>query len=364
MRLKAAEEEVTSVIVTDPTDRAEKAATMAMQAMHRLGVPPVPTNYLLWYSHFTDRNPDLSRTLREIEASGERLTPARCDELYEQFFGRQRTARMIDDSCEQINEAMGRLLDRTGGLKRDSGQYRQDLQDFDQSLSATSDRAELHILVGRVLAATESMRCSVSELEDECSDVTARIGELQARLGRAEREANTDPLTGIANRRHLDACLYEATMQARTGEEPLSFLLLDLDHFKSLNDTFGHQVGDRVLKLMGQILVDSLKGRDLPARFGGEEFAVILPQTDLDGAQQIAEQIRSTVGRSRFRLKSSGRRLDQVTVSVGCSEYVPGEPVAALVSRADRALYRAKRAGRNRIVVAEAEDGFDGIVAA
>lgn len=343
------------MIMTDPIDRAENACDEAIKAMRRLKVAPMPANYLLWYNHVIGRNPELSKALREIESSGAPLTEARCTELYDRFFGHKRTARLIDDSCEQISEVMGRLLAGIGGLEKDTGRYRRDLQTFDEELHGVADVSELQTLVGNVLAATGSMQASVRALETECGEVSSSIADLQSQLGSAQREANTDPLTGIANRRHLDTRLGEALADARVSSEPLSFLLLDIDHFKAFNDTFGHQIGDRVLKLVGRILTDSLKGRDLPARYGGEEFAAVLRQTALDGAAQIAEQIRSTVAASQFRLKSSGRRLGQITISIGCSEYVPGEPASSLIWRTDQALYRAKREGRNRVVCAGSE---------
>jgi diguanylate cyclase len=128
--------------------------------------------------------------------------------------------------------------------------------------------------------------------------------------------------------------------------------MLDIDRFKTFNDTHGHQMGDQVLKQVAQILTRSVKGRDLAARYGGEEFAVILPQTGLEGARQLAEQICRTVAGHRVVIKATGRDLGRITLSIGCAQQHWGEPAADLVQRADRALYRAKRMGRNRVAVA------------
>jgi len=343
----------------DPLEGARAFGAAAMHAMARLQVAPTPDNYLIWYTGAAGRDPELSRTLEELGRIGEATTRARCQELHERFFGRSRTARMIDDGCLQISEVITRLLDQVGGLKKDTGEYTNELQSFDASLSRASDIGSLREMVTSILGATQVMRDRVRLIEGECSEATTTVEGLRAQLSHARREANTDALTQIANRRHLDQRLREAVRDADRGGGPVSLLLMDIDHFKTFNDTFGHQVGDRVLKLIGGILTSMLKGRDLPARYGGEEFAALLPKTALDGAMQIAEQIRATVASSRFRLKSSGRSLGQITVSIGCAEYRPGEPLHDPIARGDQALYRAKREGRNRVSAAGAAGPAD-----
>jgi diguanylate cyclase len=181
------------------------------------------------------------------------------------------------------------------------------------------------------------------------TDSSHQIEGLRAELAKAQHEANTDSLTGIANRKYFDYELGLAAEQARTSGEPLSLLLADIDHFKLFNDRHGHQIGDQVLRLVAQVLTQSIKGRDLAARYGGEEFAVILPQTELAGARQLAEQVRKTVAGNRIRLKSNRRQLGTITLSIGCAQFDPHEALGDLIWRADEALYQAKRQGRNQV---------------
>ncbi|MDX1539865.1 MAG: GGDEF domain-containing protein [Geminicoccaceae bacterium] len=347
--------------INDPIERAEALGQATIKEMARLGVAPTPDNYLIWYTHVAGRDPVLSQALKDLERSPEPIAPAHCEELYERFFGRARTARLLDDSCQQINDVVSRLLQQVGGLKEDTGQYTVELEGFDANLQSVARADDLHDMVASIMAATQAMQSRVKLLENDCIGASDTIADLQAQLSHAQREANTDPLTQIANRRRLEQRLEEAAHEAVENGDPLSFLLMDIDHFKAFNDTFGHQVGDRVLKLIGSILTSTLKGRDLPARFGGEEFAVILPKTALEGAMRIAEQIRTTVSESKFRLKSSGRTLGQITMSIGCAEYSGSESLARLIERADQALFEAKRSGRNRVC---ASDGLDAEAAA
>jgi diguanylate cyclase len=135
--------------------------------------------------------------------------------------------------------------------------------------------------------------------------------------------------------------------------------MIDIDHFKKFNDTYGHLIGDEVLRVVARLLRENVKGRDTPARYGGEEFAVILPQTSLNHAAKLAEQIRNTLASRKVHDKRTDASYGTLTVSIGAAKFQPGEPLDPLVQRADQALYRAKNQGRNRVVT---EDELDSVV--
>ena len=131
-------------------------------------------------------------------------------------------------------------------------------------------------------------------------------------------------------------------------------MLVDIDHFKRFNDTWGHQTGDQVLRLVAMTLKSNLKGKDMAARYGGEEFAAILPATDLEGAVIVADNIRKAVQAKELLKRSTNEKLGRITASFGVAAYHPGDTPSSLIDRADRCLYAAKHAGRNR-VFSEAE---------
>jgi diguanylate cyclase (GGDEF)-like protein len=160
-----------------------------------------------------------------------------------------------------------------------------------------------------------------------------------------ETVANTDHLTGLHNRRYLDQLLQSTHWRNRTGGQPVSLLIFDIDHFKRLNDECGHQIGDIVLHDLAGILREHTRPTDELVRWGGEEFIILSPNTDLHQAEQLAERLRLEVQRTRL----SGR---QITVSSGVSQWNPGETAEQMIFRADQALYDAKKQGRNRVVVA------------
>ena len=173
------------------------------------------------------------------------------------------------------------------------------------------------------------------------------ITERKALEGELRRLANTDMLTGIANRRSFMESLRREIMRARRYGRPLSLLMLDVDHFKRINDTHGHPCGDEVLKKLAVTVRETLRDSDLFGRIGGEEFAVALPETPLAGALQNAERVRAEVGRA---VVSFGGREIRFAVSIGAAALADGgEDMEGLFSRVDAALYRAKEGGRNRV---------------
>lgn len=150
------------------------------------------------------------------------------------------------------------------------------------------------------------------------------------------------------NRKALDGRLRRTLSALKSDGTPASVLMLDVDHFKKVNDTYGHQVGDLVLRLIGRLLTESVKGRDTAARYGGEEFAIILAGTGIRAALIVAEQIRVMLEGKQFGGKGEHGPAS-VTISIGVAGARPGDTAASLLSRADAALYRAKAAGRNRV---------------
>jgi diguanylate cyclase (GGDEF)-like protein len=170
---------------------------------------------------------------------------------------------------------------------------------------------------------------------------------LKEKAGEFEQLSVTDALTGLLNRRYIEERLMEEVKRSNRHGFPMSFMMIDVDHFKSFNDQFGHPAGDEALKIVGHVIRETLRGADVAARFGGEEFAILLPQTTAEEAAAIGERIRGNIEETDFRHR-------KVTISIGiasCSAELCSAPV--LVSAADKALYEAKRGGRNRAVAFE-----------
>jgi diguanylate cyclase len=244
-------------------------------------------------------------------------------------------------------------------------------QDF--LASAISDNRTQMASLGEVSSECQTAadpRPIIEKLVKELSNATLRSAALEANflqttkdldqikdsLKQAEQHSNTDALTGLANRRSLEAFLRAAQITAMEAGTPLSVLMIDIDHFKTFNDGYGHQVGDQVLRLVARVLQENVRQCDLAARYGGEELMAVLPGTSLDACTEAAERIRYRIGEARLTRRTTGEEITSVTVSIGVAQFRMAESAEGLIERCDRALYQAKRAGRNRTVKESAEE--------
>jgi diguanylate cyclase (GGDEF)-like protein len=190
-------------------------------------------------------------------------------------------------------------------------------------------------------------------LDEMAETLQDRNERLQQAIAELKQEATTDPLTGLYNRRYLWDFLRRELIRARRSGAPVALIALDLDRFKQVNDTYGHGAGDLVLKRAAEAILSNIRGSDIACRYGGEEILVVLPEAGLEIAHSRAEAIRAGLERARF--EHEGRRFGPVTASFGIAVYPEhGSDAEALVQAADRALYEAKRGGRNRVAVARA----------
>lgn len=196
-----------------------------------------------------------------------------------------------------------------------------------------------------VLKAAARILIANRRLQQDLSDAQKEIQRQHQEVVSLVAEARTDTLTGLPNRRSFDEELARRFDQWKRHQIPLSLLMVDVDCFKKLNDAHGHQTGDDALRLLARVLRKALREMDLAARFGGEEFAVLLPGTRLKDATTVAERLRASVAKECFRC--GGKDL-RVTVSLGLASVLADDEAHALVKRADEALYAAKNAGRNR----------------
>ncbi len=190
-----------------------------------------------------------------------------------------------------------------------------------------------------------------SSLSTKLAQSSQEMEKLRTSLRQARAEALTDALTGIANRKLFDETLRLRKDEADSEHTDLCLIIADIDHFKSFNDTWGHQTGDQVIRFVASALTKFALPDHLVARYGGEEFAVIMPRTTLTQAGRIADQIRSAIEAKRLVRRSTNETIGAVTVSFGVALYGAGDTVNQLIARADECLYLSKRNGRNRVTL-------------
>ncbi len=185
---------------------------------------------------------------------------------------------------------------------------------------------------------------------DACP-IYARLGELQREVNNLQQQVRTDALTGLFNKRHLQLTLETEMERSRRAQQPTSLILLDIDHFKCINDRFGHPAGDRVLQALAQILLNEVRRVDSVYRFGGEEFAVVLPNTSQATAAQVAERLRRAMEAHPTQLETGEQVGTTASFGVSCYQTSTEESWLQFLQRADKQLYQAKARGRNCVVV-------------
>ena len=227
------------------------------------------------------------------------------------------------------------------------------LDEMNAKLAAHPDQTTICQVVDQLVRQNISMRKSIDNTEAAIRLQSSEISNLRNTLMDKEHEALTDALTGIGNRRFFNGRLQAEIGRCTLGAVPLSLILIDLDHFKSINDAHGHAAGDSVLQAFARLFATSIKPVDTFARYGGEEFAILLPATALSNAHSVAERLRTKLASKVWRFADSNFGSLKVTASFGVAEWSPAETAASLINRADRNLYHAKGAGRNRVVSTE-----------
>jgi len=331
----------------------EQVTTCAQKTIDQMvakNIPPEPDNFIVWYNYCAESIPALNKVIDALLSTGESFTPERNAEIHERFFTSDREAQALHDTSVRMESLMADMVAQVGAMGDDAHEYGQVLQAVRGEMGNVNGLDDVKKIVTNVLTATRAMEEKNRELENRLSESTEQVGKLKGDLEDMKREALTDGLTGIANRKNFDMILRSATTESAENGDDLALLMIDIDHFKKFNDTFGHQVGDQVLRLLSATLRDCVKGQDTPARYGGEEFSVILPHTNLKNAFAVAENIRMQVANKKVVNKKTGQDMGRITVSIGVSRFDHSEPLAQFIARADQALYLAKRTGRNRVM--------------
>lgn len=309
--------------------------------------PAIPRNYELFYVHSAGYNQELSQAIRKAIAAHSCLTEADAERLYKTYIQPKQYSEQVGEVGNMISKEIKDILTSITSASQRTGTFGTSLHTYTDRLEKVRTTGELRDVVRELVSVTNEMSDYNRDLEMRLAESKRQIEDLHQSLETIRAESLTDQLTGLSNRKRFDQILDIELNEAEGSREPLCLMLLDIDHFKSFNDTFGHQTGDQVLRLVAHTMKTNVKGRDHTARYGGEEFAVLLPKTSLKAAVTVAEHIRKAIRGKELIKKSTGESLGHITMSVGISSYRHGEHSEELIHRADACLYAAKDAGRD-----------------
>ncbi|MFP5461025.1 MAG: diguanylate cyclase [Gammaproteobacteria bacterium] len=318
--------------------------TLPLMSLHAADYGP--QSYALWFAYASGAHPRLTAALEPVVSAQARLTGEQTrtlvglvpdlDDL--EKIGRLQSALL--KTISRTADASARTLEATGRIRA--------------SVSEAAGLVADDPAAGAIKLAESAglLDRSLLELDHRLRESEAEVAQRKARLDDVRREARTDALTRLPNRRAFDEALGAQMSEAQATGRPLSLVIIDADRFKKINDELGHVFGDRVLGTIAEVLSRNVKGKDVLARFGGEEFALLLPETARSGAAQLAEQLRDAVERIRIKRSGSGEVIGNITVSCGITQLANADTAASFIDRADGALYEAKRQGRNRVAAA------------
>ncbi|QSX35049.1 diguanylate cyclase [Shewanella avicenniae] len=322
----------------------------ALPLMLKYQIPTTPTNYALWYTYVSEQNTQLNGQLDAIVTQYQTCPPSAAEQLFREHIGskqelnnrelRQSMEAMATELSQSIRDTSEGTTEFRAQLDKNFGKLNQ-LEQEATSLDQIMDMVRLLVKDSdEILSRTEFFQQQLGKAQQE-------ITNLQQKLVEAEKDSMFDALTGCYNRRAFDL---DFTALINDMPQGICIVMVDIDHFKRINDTYGHMLGDQVLKAVANRLKEGCRDGMKIYRFGGEEFAIILPSSKMQLARHQAESLRRSVEKVSVKDRRRNATIGNISASFGVAEWQPKDSLEQLVERADTQLYEAKRLGRNRVM--------------
>jgi diguanylate cyclase len=334
---------------SESLEQAHKFHNGALEFLKEFEVPPNPTNYAIAYEYTAKRNPALNDEIDVHLTRTGGLDGYILADLFERYFLMDHTDE-IDGYIANLHEIFMNALDGVDGASEGVSEFGRVLEAQRGKLEGNPGIDSVQSIVSTLMEATEQAHASNQQLQSHLEDTQKETSQMREELEQLRQEAVTDGLTGLYNRKELNNRLDELLVKEYEPEKPLSVLMLDIDHFKKINDNFGHQIGDEVIRRVAKTVQEHAQGDSFAARYGGEEFALVMPETDINRAVEIGTSINKEVSKLVLVRRATKERLPPVSISVGAASFKDGEGQDDLLGRADEALYFAKNNGRNQVI--------------
>lgn len=343
-------------------DLSASQGAAVLGLLERAKVPPLPAFYRLMYDYVAGVHGLIAGRVDAILAESDATGHSVHEQLYAEFVAPYESQGTLERAVASIVGRLQTLDVLIGASMAASRTQSVSLRQASSDLAGARLDAELlRDWVMRLEEATGQMRRAHSALTRELDAAQTELEATRSEIERSRADARLDALTGLVNRGGLDVELSRLIAIHRQSGD-LACIALDIDHFKTLNDSYGHQPGDEVLRIVSRVLLVTTREHDIVGRPGGDEFVVVLPATGMETARHVAERIRTGIHDSDLRAVLGPQVLGGISASLGVAQVQPNDSIATLVGRADRCLYAAKNGGRNR-VVCEGEPEADAVVA-
>ncbi len=330
-------------------DKAGEKLRLALPIMAKKQVAVTPVNYAIFYEYVSQTNELLNTELDKLIPDNQPITDETCQALYDKKLLAFEVEKLkkTQQGLRNIVDAILKALMEAGN---ETSHYDNVLGKISNDLTSDVAPEKLLSIVNTLTQETKQVKNTHLRFKADIENNQQEVAMLREELEKVRQEATTDGLTGLLNRRTLDNQLPKEIIHSKQANTALSILLIDIDKFKLVNDNYGHLVGDKVIRYIAKTIKTNVSDETEVFRFGGEEFCVLLPNTSMTEAMNIAENIRKAQEKGELIASSSNERIGRVTVSTGVATYLKNESIESFIDRADKALYQAKSKGRNRVV--------------
>lgn len=334
------------------TDDLNQAITLLKQTLPEMkerNIATTPSNYAIWYEYVTGDNEKLISAIKALDTQKTIFTPEVLDKLYNEYISDAHEAA-VNKLSSSVREVIHDFLDKVYNEGQGLSNYAQTLASFSSQIENVTHLDDIKELIHHLLSETKKREDATQSMQTSLEGMALEMKKLRIEVAKINSETTTDPLTKINNRRAFDVEIEGFITISREDPKPLCLIMVDIDHFKKFNEKFSHSVGDKVLRFVASLIKNNIKGSDSVSRYDGDQLAILLPETNFEGALALAEIIRARLAKQTLSDSAEKKELGTITASFGVSTYQYGESSEQLITNAESALRDAKDTGRNKVI--------------
>jgi len=328
--------------------QAVQLLKQTLPEMQKRSIATTPENYAVWYEYVSGNNAELINEINLLDLNRSPFTSTVHRELYQKHVASKHEA-LVNQLSDSVKDLVNEFLVHSRHEGEGLGHYSKILQNLSSEAHNTQDIAELNLMIAQLIEHTKQREVANCAMQESLSSMTKEMQQLKEEVARLSGESSIDPITRVATRPALIEDLETHLMMAKSGDEALSFILLEVDKFAAFRKKFGDTIGDKVLKFIATLFKKNLKGADQIARYGETSFAVILPDTKIQGAHHVAENLRLRLAKQTLSDSAEKVQLGTITVSASVVEAKADDSVLSLTKNAEIMLNQVREQGGNKV---------------